>query len=259
MFPTEWSSVRNFERPSECQLCWRPWLIAHPTPRHLVIDWLQRCRGWAKLKYDEIVLDGNLMSLYKYFNDECHARAFISKGQMRFGSLDYYRGIEDGGVRGDPRDGMLHYSPAGGLEITMVADGRKLSGTAFTTVAERMFVYCASNDISAERAKDFGRFCVEIADPDAIVYRLKARESTSSRLDYGRVFMGATEYRPLDQIPAADWTFPERVVLIKPPEYADQNETRIVLPLKLDAASNDSHILVHVGNLKEITKLHVFD
>ncbi len=172
------------------------------------------------------------MSLFKYFANECHARALVRKGEMRFGSLAYYRGIEDGGVRGDPRDGMLHYAPAGGIEITMVADGRKLTGTAFTTAAESMFVYCASNDISVERAKDFGQFCVEIADPDAIVRRLQARASASSRLDYGRVHMGATEYRPLDQIPAADWAFPERVVLIKPPDYAGQNETRIVLPLR---------------------------
>lgn len=199
------------------------------------------------------------MSLFKYFANECQARALMRKGEMRFGSLAYYRGIEDGGVRGDPRDGMLHYAPAGGIEITMVADGRKLTGTAFTTASESMFLYCASNDISAERAKDFGQFCVEIAEADAIVRRLQARASASSRLDYGRVHMGATEYRPLDQIPAADWAFPERVVLIKPPDYASQNETRIVLPLKPDATSTDSYILVRVGNLEEITRLHVFD
>lgn len=199
------------------------------------------------------------MSLFKYFNDESYARAFMRKGEMRFGSLAYYRGIEDGGVRGDPKDGMLHYAPAGGIEITMVADGRKLTGTAFTTAAESMFVYCASNDMSAERAKDFGQFCVEITDPDAIVRRLKGRASTSSRLDYGRVHMGEADYRPLDQIPAVDWAFPERVVLIKPPEYAEQNEARIVLPLKPDATSADTHVLVHVGNLEEITRLHAFE
>jgi hypothetical protein len=199
------------------------------------------------------------MSLFKYFNDESYALAFIRKGEMRFGSLAYYRGIEDGGVRGDPKDGMLHYAPAGGIEITMVADGRKLTGTTFTTAAESMFVYCVSNDRSADRATDFGAFCVEITDPEAILRRLKACASASSRIDYDRVHMGATEYRPLDQIPAADWAFPERVVLIKPPEYTGQNETRIVLPLKPDASSADSHVLVHVGDLEAITRLHVFD
>lgn len=199
------------------------------------------------------------MPLFKYFDDESYALALMHAGELRFGSLTYYRGIEDGGVRGDPKDGTLHYAPGNGIEITMVGDGRKLTATAFTTVAESMFVYCASNDFSAERARDFGRFCVEIADPEAIVRRLRERASATSRLDYDRVHMGATEYRPLDQIPASDWAFPERVVLIKPPEYAGQNETRIVLPLKPGTNSTDDHLLVKVGNLEEITQLHIFD
>lgn len=198
------------------------------------------------------------MSLFKYFAEERFARAFMRKGEMRFGSLGYYRGIEDGGVRGDPKDGTLHYAPAEGIEITMVADGRKLSGVSFTTAAENMFVYCVSNEKSAERGKDFGAFCVEITDPDAIVRRLIGRASVSSRLDYARVLMGPTQYRPLDQIPAADWAVPERVVLIKPPEYAGQSETRIVLPLKPSAASLDDHVFVHIGDLVSLTKLHIF-
>lgn len=199
------------------------------------------------------------MSLFKYFTDRAYALALMREGEMHFGSLAYYRRVEDAGVRGDPKDRMLHYAPADGIEITMVADGRKLKGTAFTTAAEGMFVYCASSDISAERARDFGRFCVEITDIDAVVRRLKARASASSQLDYERVHMGVTEYRPLDQIPAADWAFPERVVLIKPPEYAKQSETRIVLPLKSGATSADSHVLVRVGSLEDITRLRIFD
>ena len=197
--------------------------------------------------------------MFKYFADKRHADAFMRKGSMRFGSLAYYRGIEDGGVRGDPKDGTLHYAPAGGIEITMVADGRKLLGTAFTTAAENMFVYCASNEMSAGRARDFGRFCVEIIDPNVVVRRLKARAGTSSRLDYSQVHIGVTEYRAVDQIPDVDWAFPERVVLIKPPEYVEQNEIRIVLPLRRDAASDDSHIIIHLGDLKPLTRLHVFD
>jgi len=197
------------------------------------------------------------MSLFKYFADEAYARAFIRRGVMRFGSLASYRGIEDGGVRGDPKDGTLHYQPPGGLEITMVADGRKLTGVSFTTAAENMFVFCVSNEMSAERAKDFGAYCVEILDPDALLRRVRARASAGSKLDYAQAHMGAVEYRPLDQIPAADWALPERVVLIKPPKYAGQNETRIVLPLKPDAGSSDASILVPVGNLEAITKLHL--
>ena len=57
------------------------------------------------------------MSLFRYFANEQHADGFMRKGEMRFGSLAYYRGIEDGGVRGDPKDGMLHYEPTGGIDV----------------------------------------------------------------------------------------------------------------------------------------------
>lgn len=198
------------------------------------------------------------MPLYKYFTDERFALAFMRRGAMRFGSLASYRGLEDGGVRGDPKDATLHYAPAEGLEITMVADGRKLVGTSFSTAAENIFVYCASNELSAERAGEFGPFCVEITDPDAIVARLRARASATSRLDYARTVYGETEYRPYDKVPGADWAFPERVVLIKPPEYASQKESRIALPLKADAHSDDSNIVVEIGNLATLTRLHRF-
>lgn len=198
------------------------------------------------------------MPLYKYFTQERFAHAFIRKGLMRFGSLTHYRGMEDGGVRGDAKDGTLHYAPDAGLEITMIADGRKLRGTSFSTAAQSMFVYCTSNELSAELAREFGAFCVEIADVDVLMKRLKGRACPTSRLDYARVIFGKTEYRPLDKVPGIDWAFPERVVLIKPPEYAGQNESRIALPLKPHARSADAYILVGVGSLEAITRLHRF-
>lgn len=140
----------------------------------------------------------------------------------------------------------------------MVADGRKLVGTSFSTAAQNMFVYCASNELSAERASEFGPFCVEIADPDAIVSRLRARACAKSRLDYAGMVYGETEYRQYDKIPGVDWAFPERVVLIKPPEYASQKESRIALPLKAEARSNDDYIIIEVNSLETVTRLHRF-
>lgn len=198
------------------------------------------------------------MPCYKYFTEERFAHALIRKGVMRFGSLQYYRSLEDGGIRGDPKDGTLHYAPSDGFEVTIVADGRKLVGTAFSTAAQNMFIYCLSNELSAERADEFGPFCVEITDPDTIVSRLRTRVYAASRLDYARVVYGETEYRPYDKIPGVDWASPERVVLIKPPEYASQKETRIVLPLKVGASSNDDFVTAEVGNLHAVTRLHQF-
>ena len=198
------------------------------------------------------------MPLYKYFTDERFANAFIRKGNMRFGSLASYRELEDGGVRGDPKDATLHYEPSEGIEITMVADGRKLSGTSFSSAAQNMFVYCMSSELSLERAAELGPLCVEIADPDTIVARLQARATEASRLDYAAVVCGETEYRPNDKIPGADWAVPERVVMIKPPEYASQKEFRIALPLKPDATSDDECVFVSIGKLLGIARLHRF-
>lgn len=198
------------------------------------------------------------MAIYKYFTEERFANDFMKHGKMRFGSLTHYRELEDGKKRGDAKDGTLHYAPPEGLEITMVKDGRKLTGVSFTTAAQNMFVFCVSNELSADRAKDFGPFCVEVADPDALVARVKARACRSSKLDYARTIYGPIEYRPLDKIPGADWAFPERIVLMKPPEYASQTESRIAVPLKSDVSSNDAWLIVKVGKLTQITTLHRF-
>jgi len=196
------------------------------------------------------------MPIYRYFSEERFANAFITGGQMRFGSLASYRAYEDGGVRGDPRDGALHYAPPEGLEITMVKDGRKLTGVSFTTAAQNMFVYCVSNEPSDRCVKELGPFCVEISDSNEIVARLKARACRHSKLDYAQTSFGSVEYRPLDAIPGVDWAFPERVVLMKPPEYDWQNESRFVLPSKPETQSADLFVMIEIGSLEHLTKLY---
>jgi hypothetical protein len=125
----------------------------------------------------------------------------MKRGEMKFGSLAHYRGFEDG-ARGDPKDGTLHYAPPEGLEITMLKDDRKLTGTSFSSAAQNMFVYCVSNELSADCAKDFGPFCVEIADPEKLVTPVKARACCGSKLDYARTIFGRIEYRQLTRFQA---------------------------------------------------------
>ncbi len=204
------------------------------------------------------ITKGRGMSLFKYFSEERFVIALIRNGAMRFGSLSHYRGLEGGGVRGDAKDGTLHYAPDQGIEITMVEDGRKLHGTSFSTAAQGMFVFCASTQISAELAAEFGRFCVGITEPAAIVTRLKRRECRTSRLDYANIIHGDVEYRSLNKIPGIDWAFPERVALIKPPEYFRQSEFRIALPTRADATSSDAYVDLEIGSLKALTHLHCF-
>lgn len=198
------------------------------------------------------------MVIYKYFSERRFAEEFMERGIMKFGSLSYYRAIEDGGNRGDPKDGTLNYAPPEGIEITRIRDGQKFRGISFTSSAQNMFAFCASNELSANRAGEFGPVCVEVMDADVLIARLKARAHRSSKIDYANTICGQIEYRALDQIPGVDWEFPERIVFMKPPEYQSQAEYRIVLPLKPGASSNDPTIFVTVGNLTPVTTLHCF-
>ncbi|MEV5033632.1 hypothetical protein [Sphingobium sp. LMC3-1-1.1] len=138
----------------------------------------------------------------------------------------------------------------------MVKDGRKLTGVSFTTAAQNMFVYCVSNEPSDRCVKELGPFCVEISDSNEIVARLKARACRHSKLDYAQTSFGSVEYRPLDAIPGVDWAFPERVVLMKPPEYDWQNESRFVLPSKPETQSADLFVMIEIGSLEHLTKLY---
>ena len=172
------------------------------------------------------------MAIFKYFNEEAHASAFITKGELMLQPLSHFRAREADGVRGDPRDGILTYARKGGLIMNM-QDGRviTLEGGSFNSSVNQndVFVYCASNQLSAKLAEKFGPFCVEIPDPDVLVRRLKARASPTSKFDYERLVQGRVDYREHSTEPGADWALPERLVLIKPVVFAWQDEFRIAV------------------------------
>lgn len=108
------------------------------------------------------------MSVFKYFTQESHARAFLKRGSMMLRPLSYYRSIYDEGVRGDGLDGVLRYTPQGGLPVTR-SDGTTLTleGTSFVSSvpSDGMFVWCASRRHSDVLADKFGcAYCVEVYD-----------------------------------------------------------------------------------------------
>jgi hypothetical protein len=221
------------------------------------------------------------MPIYKYFTAEAHARSFLRKGTMLFRPLSYFRAIEDGEIRGDPHDGTLTYAPSNGLEI-MKEDGTKvvLEGWHFASSAkhEDIFVYCASNLLSAELATKFeSPFCVEIFDPEAIVARLKRRAHASSQLDYKQTIHSRVDYREIGRAPAADWALPDKLAFIKPARFSWQDEYRIVIgrrgamevqnvavTLQSGSATTtsgqpfQSALKLEIGSLAEFAQLHRF-
>lgn len=219
------------------------------------------------------------MPVFKYFTMAAHARAFMNRGELLLRPLSYFRTHEDGGVRGDSRDGVLTYAPPSGLEI-IKQDGTVVpsAGWRFTSSPKHddIFVYCASNQLSAELAQRFASpFCVEIQDPDLLVNRLRARAHPTSRLDYDRTHSGSVEYRNLESTPGADWALPEKLAFIKPEGFAWQDEFRIAIgkrgafdaenveckietgPAPSGAASYTQPALaLRLGDLAHCTQLH---
>jgi hypothetical protein len=219
------------------------------------------------------------MAIYKYFTEEAHALALINKGVLMMRPLSHFRGREADGVRGDPRDGILTYAPKDGLVMNM-EDGRviTLEGGSFNSSVNQndVFVYCVSKQLSAELAEKFGAFCVEIPDADLLVRRLKMRAHPSSQLDYEQVVCGDVDYREHSKKPGAAWALPERLVLIKPENFAWQGEFRIAvgkrdtmnvenvdLTIQIGPAEPvfepvPAPIFIRVGRLADLATLHRF-
>jgi len=190
------------------------------------------------------------MAIYKYFTEEAHALALIKKGELMLQPLSHFRGREADGVRGDPRDGVLTYAPKDGLVMNM-EDGRviTLEGGSFNSSVNQndIFVYCASNQLSADLAESFGPFCVEIPDPDVLVRRLKMRAQRGSQLDYEQIVSGKVDYREHSRKPGADWALPERLVLIKPESFLWQDEFRIAVGKRGTMNVENVGLTIHTG------------
>ena len=225
------------------------------------------------------ISDRGHMSIFKYFTEEAHALALIKKGVLMMQPLSHFRGREADGVRGDPRDGILTYALEDGLVINR-NDGSAImfeDGSFNSSVNQNdIFVYCASNQLSAELAEKFGAFCVEIPDPELLVRRLKQRAHPTSHLDYEQVVCGNVDYRERSREPGVDWALPERLVLIKPNDFAWQDEFRIVVgkrdtmnvenvSLTIQTRSSapvfekvPAPIFLRVGKLTDVVTLHRF-
>lgn len=219
------------------------------------------------------------MAIFKYFTEETHALKFINNGELMMQPLSHFRGREADGVRGDPRDGILTYAPQNGLVMNM-QDGRviTLQGGSFNSSVNQndIFVYCASNRLSDELGEKFGAFCVEIPDPDLLVRRLRQRAHPTSSLDYEKVVFGDVDYRELNREPGADWALPEKLVLIKPTDFAWQHEYRIAVGTRntmnvenvgLTIQTGPTHpafkpipapIFIRIGKLTDLVTLHRF-
>ena len=221
-------------------------------------------------------------SLFKYFAERKWAEAFLD-GRFRFWSLDYFRDLEDSGVRGDANEGTGIYRPDGGLRVMKETQGRRftLPSHAFKSTArcDEIFVFCMSRVFSAALWDEFGSaMCVEVTDIPAFCRRVVSRLPANARFPGppGRERIGQrVEYYDPSDAPGTRWSLPDRIALSKFAKFARQKEFRLVfsttgaldldnVALRLERAdappapptSGHASHDVDVGSLRDICRVH---
>ncbi|MCW5649575.1 MAG: hypothetical protein KIS62_07520 [Ramlibacter sp.] len=167
--------------------------------------------------------------LFKYLPRK-YTEAFVSRGELLFRSLSYFRNYEELLVRGDRHEGRRLYRPPQGLELTKTETGEKmLLPWAFeSNVKDReVYVFCLSVDLSPELGREFGTdTCIEVTDAVALVAKVRSALKLRRWVRQGRVLHGRVEYYSPEQEPQAEWAVPERMIMRKTHDYQHQREYR---------------------------------
>ena len=173
--------------------------------------------------------------LFKYFNSLQRADEFVD-GRFRCWSLAYYRGVEDGGVRGDVNEGRFAFRPREGLTGYNHTQQRAftLPDFALTSLVRfnEIFVFCMSRCLSLELWEAFGaKVCVEVDDPASFCSQVG--RSLPSGVKFagvpGRERIGhRVEYFDETDSPDTRWALPDRIARSKRRSYAHQREFRLI-------------------------------
>lgn len=220
--------------------------------------------------------------LYKYYAERKWAAAFL-RGELLFRSLSYFRGLEDGQVRGDQREGTSVYRPEGGLIITNQTQGwtRTFNGAFKSTVnLEDILVFCLSRRLTGRLWEEFGSsVCIEVTDIREFCSRIEAALPSSASLPGkpGRTRVG----QPVEYYEDTDdcnprWALPDMIASAKHRSYSWQDEYRLVFSPTdalafekiqtqlvgdnahdLPASAEHREYLLKAGELDDICRVHI--
>jgi hypothetical protein len=176
-----------------------------------------------------VILPGaNVRSLYKYFLEPKYAEAFLD-GQMLFHSLAYFRDNEDA-VRGDEYEGTSKFRPDGGLVVNNQTQGTTFAlPMAFesSVTAHEIFVYCVSQTLNAEIAREFNAVaCVEVTKVATLCARIRAALPSTATFRARPV-----DYYPQTQGGNPRWALPDHIATSKLDQWASQDEYRFIFSL----------------------------
>jgi hypothetical protein len=185
-----------------------------------------------------------MTTLYRVFRHVAHAHQFVA-GELRFGHLGYYRGLEDSGARGDTSEGQAHHTefradrPAvhisGGQAREVVSPGMV---SVHTDCGNDVFVCCLTQppDHAAWQRvrKDFGDVVVEL-DAERLLEDVRSALDAADPWQRGAcVMLWPVEYtKGLERARSILRDRESRAVRLavtqKPPCFAHQHEHRIAL------------------------------
>lgn len=222
-----------------------------------------------------------MSSIFKYL-PKAYADAFISRGEVLFRSLSYFRDFEEQRVRGDPFEGARLYQPQEGLYLTKLDNKQniKIDGGAFKSSVNtnEILIFCLSLLNKNELAHEFkADVCIEITNKAAFIAAIRAALLRRSIYRKSKLLHGPIRYYQPESHPGSVWALPEQIIMQKTTEYERQREYRIAFgprnALNVEAvktqitttpslitAPHGEHleILLRLGSLHRICKVHSF-
>jgi hypothetical protein len=166
------------------------------------------------------------MALFKY--TRCCFVESLLNGDVRFQPLSYYQAHENALAIGDPHEAMRLFRPTAGQQINNLTTGKQFTLPATfvsSVVANEIFVFCASESLSEELAREFDcDACVEICDVKRFTRRLQAAVRALPG-SHALIRRPVSYYEDADPV-GVNWALPELIVMSKRVFYAEQREYR---------------------------------
>jgi len=202
-------------------------------------------------------------SLLRFFRKEEFARQFVA-GEIRFGVLEFYRGIEDS--RRDESEGQssVYFNVKAPQLVIDRQTGRTIGVTesdnnihSMVSSLNRYYILCTSHpEANVSRlASKYGRFAVLINNPSVLLERIKTVWQTHELALNGCAFIAAVEYTK-DELRDAD------PYLVSPPHLTysqkhklneEDREYRYLLKCKVDTKRSwEDHLTLTLPDCSDI-------
>jgi hypothetical protein len=202
-------------------------------------------------------------SLIRFFAKVEYARQFVA-GEIRFGVLEYYRGIEDS--RRDDSEGQssVYFNVKAPQLIIEKQSGQMIGLTesdknihSMVSSLNRYYILCTSHpEVNISRlAQKYGRFVVRINNPLGLLERVKVAWQSHDLALEGSAFIAPVEYTK-DELRDADpyLVSPSHLTYSqKRKSYEEDREYRYLLQCKVDMKRTwENHLNLRLADCGDI-------